>query len=381
MRQSTPVARLWLAVLCGYLAMGATLQELPGYLSSKFHAGTLLIAVAVGIAYAGTAAGRPFAGRAGDAGRSRATGLCGCLLASAAGAGHLLAPDIGALIAARIVMGLGEAALFSGLLPWVLTGVPQERSGRVAGWFGLSMWGGLSGGPLLAAGLQAAGGSTVVWLAVICLPLVGLVLIATTRAPAFPAGRFTMPAPRDLLPKGAGTPGLTIGMSSYGYGTLAALLVLFLEREHIGGQTTGLAAFSAVFLLTRAVGSPLVDRYGGRTVVRCVLVVEAAGLALLAMAGSEPAALASVAVTGAGLGLVYPAVTRMTLDRVDVTARGAAVGAMTSCWDLGILAAGLTSGGLGFRTAFAVAAVLAVASLTVVSLATAPYLAKSSELS
>jgi hypothetical protein len=50
MRQSTPVARLWLAVLCGYLAMGATLQELPGYLSSKFHAGTLLIAVAVGIA-------------------------------------------------------------------------------------------------------------------------------------------------------------------------------------------------------------------------------------------------------------------------------------------------------------------------------------------
>jgi MFS family permease len=101
--------------------MGATLQELPGYLSSKFHAGTLLIAVAVGIAYAGTAAGRPFAGRAGDAGRSRATGLCGCLLASAAGAGHLLAPDIGALIAARIVMGLGEAALFSGLLPWVLT--------------------------------------------------------------------------------------------------------------------------------------------------------------------------------------------------------------------------------------------------------------------
>jgi len=71
---------------------------------------------------------------------------------------------------------------------------------------------------------------------------------------------------------------------------------------------------------------------------------------------------------GARLGLVYPAVTRMTLDRVDASARGAAVGAMTSCWDLGILAAGLTAGGLGFRTAFSVAAALAIVSLTVSTL-------------
>jgi MFS family permease len=371
MRSSTPVARLWLAVLCGYLALGATLQELPTYLSSRFHAGTLLVGVTVGIAYAGTAAGRPFAGRLGDAGRSRVTALCGCLLTAAAGAGHLLAPDIGALLVARVVMGLGEAALFSGTLPWVLAGVPPERGGRVAGWFGLSMWGGLSAGPLLATGLHAAGGSTAVWLTVIGLPVMSGMLIASTRAPATPGGRFTMPGLRELLPPGAGTPGLIIGMSSYGYGTLTALLVLFLERGRIGGQAAGLAVFSAVFLLTRAAGSPLVDRYSGRSVVRCVLIVEAAGLALLAMAGSEPAALASVAVTGAGLGLVYPAVTRITLDRVDRRATGAAVGAMTSCWDLGVLAAGpvggLISGGPGFRTAFTVAAVLALASLAVVS--------------
>jgi MFS family permease len=243
---TTPLARLWLAVLCGYLALGATLQELPGYLATRFHAGTLLTGVVVGIAYAGTATGRPFAGRAGDAGRSRATALTGCSLVFAGGTGQLLATGIGMLLAARVVMGFGEAALFSGTLPWVLSEVPSARAGRTAGWFGLSMWGGLSAGPLLAVGVQHAGGSTAVWLTVIALPVMSAILIASTRSPA-----WTSPASgrRDLLPRGSVVPGLIIGMSSYGYGTLAALLVLFLTRDRIGGQDVALAVFSAVFLL------------------------------------------------------------------------------------------------------------------------------------
>lgn len=369
MRPSTPVRRLWFAVLCGYLALGATLQELPGYLSWKFHAGTLLTGVVVGVAYAGTAVGRPLAGRAGDAGRSRATAMTGCALTAAAGAGHLLAPDIGVLIAARVVMGLGEAALFSGTLPWVLAGVPWQRAGRVAGWFGLSMWGGLSAGPLLAAGAQRTGGPGLVWALVVCLPVISGLLLASTRSPSAPSGQSALQGWHDLLPSGAGTPGLVIGTSSYGYGTLTALLVLFLQAGRVGGQAVGLAVFSAVFLMTRAAGSPLVDRHGGTKVVRSVLAVEAAGLLLLAAARSAPVALAAVAVTGAGLGLVYPAATRITLDRVEGRAAGTAVGAMTSCWDLGILAAGpaggLIAAGPGFRVAFAFAAVMVLASLAV----------------
>jgi MFS family permease len=367
MQSSTPVRRLWVAVLCGYLALGATLQELPGYLSWKFHAGTLLTGIVVGVAYAGTAAGRPLAGWAGDAGRSRVTAMTGCAMTAAAGAGHLLAPDIGVLIAARVVMGLGEAALFSGTLPWVLADVPPQRAGRVAGWFGLSMWTGLSAGPLLAAGAQRAAGSGLVWALVISLPAVSGLLVASTGSPGVPARHRTPPGWHDLLPRGAGTPALIIGLSSYGYGTLTALLVLFLQAGHFGGQAVGLAVFSAVFLVTRAAGSPLVDRHGGRNITRWVLAVEAAGLLLLTVAGSAAVALAGVAVTGAGLGLVYPAATRMTLDRAAGRAAGTAVGAMTSCWDLGILAAGPVSGliaaGPGFRPAFALAALMAVLSL------------------
>jgi MFS family permease len=82
-----------------------------------------VVGVTVGLAFAGKAAARPLAGRAGDVGRSRWTAIAGGLLAAVAAAGHLLAPDLWALLAARLVMGIGEAAVFSGTLPWVLAEV------------------------------------------------------------------------------------------------------------------------------------------------------------------------------------------------------------------------------------------------------------------
>jgi MFS family permease len=365
MSSPVPLARLWLAVLLGYLALGATLQELPGYVAERFQAGPLAVGITVGLSFAGIALARPLAGRAGDAGWSRAVGACGGALTAVAAAGHLLAPDLGLLLVARVVMGIGEAALFSGTLPWVLAGTPASRGGRVAGWFGLSMWGGLSAGPLLAVAAHALGGSTAVWTLVIALPAGSTALIASTRRPAGPPRPLSLRGWRDLLPAGAGRPGAILGLAAYGYGTLAALLVLFLGTggpggRGLGGQGLGLVVFSAAFLLTRAAGSPLADRLGGLTVARCVLLVEAAGLALLATATSGPAALIAVAVTGVGLGLIYPAATKMTLTRAAAPAAGAAVGAMTSFWDLGILAAGpaggLVAAGAGFRPAFCAAA-------------------------
>ncbi|NIH83897.1 MFS transporter [Amycolatopsis granulosa] len=362
-----PVTRLWLAVLCGYLALGATLQELPGYVSGHFHQRPFAVGVAVGLAFAGTAAARPFAGRAGDAGRARPVAMTGGVLTAVAGVGHLLAPDIGTLLAARLVMGVGEAALFSGCLPWVLSGIAPSRRGRVTGWFGLSMWGGLSAGPLLAVAVGSAGGASAVWSAVLTLPALSTVLIASTRRPARPATSVSVRGWRDLVPAGVGIPGMVLGLAAYGYGSLTALLVLFLATPGIGGTGTGLAVFSVAFLATRAAGSPLVDRYGGLATARVVLPIEAAGLALLAMATSPVAALIAVAVTGAGLGMIYPATTKLTLRNAGGLTTGTAVGAMTSFWDLGILVAGPVSGLIaataGFPAAFATgsgAAVLAV---------------------
>ena len=84
--------------------------------------------------------------------------------------------------------------------------------------------------------------------------------------------------------------------------------------------------------------------------------------------------LCAVAVTGVGLGLIYPALTRLTLDRTAGRAAGAAVGAMTSragIWEY----PGRPGPWAGWwrktpasRAAFWAAAAMALASLAVTSM-------------
>ncbi|GLY72264.1 MFS transporter [Actinoallomurus iriomotensis] len=365
-----PVRRLWSAVLCGYLAFGATLQALPGYVIERFTGGTVAAGWAVGIAFAATALGRPWAGRAGDAGRSRPVVLAGGLLIALGALGHLLAPDLAVLLLARVVMGAGEAAVFSAALPWVLTGTPPERRGRVAGWFGLSMWGGLAAGPLVAIA-AGSGGPRAVWWTVLGLGLACALLVVTTGPQPVHEDRpaFRPRGLRDLVPAGAVLPGLGLGLSAYGYGTVTTLLVLYLTSGGHGGQNAALAVFAGAFLVTRWLGSPRVDRHGGTRVAFVVLTIESAGLLLVARSPDPVTALPGAALVGVGLSLMFPATVAMTLARSGPVRPGVSVGLTTSFWDLGILVAGPTAGlisaHVGDRAAFLTAAAAAALALVV----------------
>ena len=361
--RTAPIGRLWLAVLAGYLALGATLQTLPALVGQRFHGGPLATGLAVGIAFAATAAVRPFAGRAGDSGLSRRTCVLGGVLTAVGGLGQYLAPDLAVLLLARVVQGAGEAALFSAALPWVLASTAGHGRGRVAGWFGLSMWSGLAAGPALAAIVDQQWGERTVWFGVIGAGFLAAVLVATTRvgiARTAPAGRVT------LLPRGAGLPGLALGLAAFGYGTISSLLVLFLRNAQLGGDGIALAVFAVAFLITRAVGSPLVDRRGPVPVALVLAVVETVGLVLIATAHNQLTGLLGTALTGVGLGVIYPATAALTLRRTgpSKSSPGTEIGAMTSCWDLGIMLAGpicgLLAAGPGYRPAFLAAALTAV---------------------
>jgi MFS family permease len=291
--------------------------------------------------------------------------VVGALAAALAGAGTAAAPNIAVLLLCRLVMGAGEAALFSGALPWVLASASPDQRGRVAGWFGLSMWGGLTLGPVLASAIAEAVDADAVWWTVAALPLVSAALAATAPKPGS-VGTTRSPGP--LIPPGVSLPGAVIGLAAYGYGTLAALLVLSLG--HSVGRVVALPVFACAFLLVRGFGSPLVDRHGGASVARTTLVVQTAGLALLAAAPNLTTTLVGAAITGAGLGLIYPATAAMTLHRARTETAGAAVGAMTSFWDLGILIAGPLGGSIaaavGFHAAFAAAVVASVLALALI---------------
>lgn len=359
-----PVIRLWTSVLLGYTALGASIQALPGWLQLRLGSSESFVAVAIGVAFAATALGRPFAGWAGDCGAGKLVVVSGGALTVIGALGQFTAASSGLVLISRLVMGAGEAAIFSGALPWVLGGADPARRGRVAGWFGMSMWSGLAVGPVLAA---AAGhiGPRMPWFLIL---LLGAACAAVAMAAPRPrGGRFSGFSRLALWPAGIGKPAVVFGLGAYGYGTISATLVLYLSHG-TGGEQSGLAVFAGAFLLVRMVGSQAVDRYGGAVVLPVTLTVEAVGLLCLATLGSTVGIFVGVALTGSGCSLLFPAVVDVALGRVPGGLPGVGVAAATSMWDLGLLLAGVLSGVLvalfGYAAAYAGAcgsALLAIA--------------------
>ncbi len=327
---SMSIKRLWIAVFCGYLALGATIQALPGlHLGSPAVTGAL-----VTVAAAATAIARPFAGRLAD--RGVPVARAGAALVALGMAGHVLARSVPEMAAARLVLGAGEGALFTGALAAVLRDAPAARRGRLIGHFGLSMWGGLAIGPVAAAAI----GGHALWLAA-AMSVIALGLAKTRAAPVAPA-----PARARILPPVALRLGLLLGLSSFGYGTLNAFISTRTEDAGVA-----LGVFAGAFVVTRALGSRLVDEVGPQRVARVSIAVEA--VALLGVPH-----LVALVLLGAGLALVLPALMLWLVELAPAHERGAAVGAITSCWDVGIALAG-PLGGLDVRQAFAFAAVAA----------------------
>src|SRR3954452_13082109 len=226
--QGFPVGT-WAAVLCGYLALGATIQALPALeLGSPATTGAL-----VTLAAAATAIARPFAGRWAD--RGAPVARVGAALVALGAAGHLAAASVPEMAVARLVLGAGEGALFTGALVAVLHDAPAVRRGRLIGHFGLSMWGGLALGPVVAAAL----GDAALWFAT-ASALVALGL-ATGRA----APRGSAPARARLLPPVALRLGLLLGLSSLGYGTLSSFVATGSSHAALA-----LGLFAGAFVVT-----------------------------------------------------------------------------------------------------------------------------------
>ena len=170
---SAPIARLAVAVLCGYVAIGAGIQILPEAARERFGAARVgdRRRRDRGLAGGGRRAPGRRAGARTSAGRA-AWSCSAALLAGVGALGQLLAPSLAWLVVARLLIGAGEGALFTAAITWVLATAPPERRGRIVGHFGLSMWGGLALGPPLGAALAAATSAGVVWWACVIAPVV-----------------------------------------------------------------------------------------------------------------------------------------------------------------------------------------------------------------
>ncbi|MEU5879723.1 MFS transporter [Spirillospora sp. NPDC047279] len=360
-------AGLCAAVLLTFTAFGAAVPVLPRLITTELDGGPLVVGAAFGISAVAALLSRPYVGRLAQRGDVRTVIAAGAATAALVGAGYAGAAALGgtagtgSLLVLRVIMGVAEAATFTAGSLWVVSLAPEDRRGQLVGWYGLSMWGGWTLGPLIGETLRRESGYGAVWLFHIMLPLLAVPLALRLPAPDLGGGGVS----RSLIPRPVLLPGTALALAAVGYAALAGFVVLHLEERGVGGGPLALTLFGAAYIVVRLLCGRLPDRAGAARIAVAAGLVEAAGLALIAAATTPWAAGLGAAVMGAGFTLLYPSLALLVINRSDASERGAALGAFTSFWDLGLGAAGLLTGaiatGLGYPAVFAAAALTALA--------------------
>jgi len=377
MTENAPVARPGIAfagvfavTFSGLLAVGAVLPVLPRYVDGPLGAGNIAVGVVVG-SYAVTGLLlRPVAGRLADHRGRKPTVLLGSILVAAAGFLYLLPLGVPGLIGARLLLGAGEGTVFTAGSAWIVDIAPPERRGRIIGLYGLSVWAGLSLGPLLGELLLHASGYTAVWLFAGAAPLVGAAIALRLPDPFHPKPGVDEHHP--LIAREAVRPGSALALGSLGYATVASFVVLHLDQRGLGHGAVVFGVFATMVVLTRLAAGDLPDRIGPARVAIGAALVEAAGLATLGVAHSLAVAVAGAMAMGAAFSLLYPALLLIVVDRVAETRRGAALGTFTAFFDAGIgfgaPLAGIAAALSSYEGAFLFASCVALASATMIVL-------------
>jgi MFS family permease len=362
-RPGLSFAGIFAVTFLGLIGVGAVLPVLPRYVHGPLGSTDLAVGVVIG-SYAVTGLLlRPVAGRLADTRGRRPTVVVGALLVSLSGLLYLPHFAIPGLILARLVLGVGEGALYTAGSAWIVDMAPPERRGRILGLYGLAVWGGLSVGPLLGELLLHASGYAAVWICAAALPLAGAAIAARVPDPFQPLAHAE---PHPLIAPEAVRPGLAVALASVGYATLAAFIVLLLESRGIDHGATVFAAFAAMIVLARLLAGHLPDRYGPAPIAIGAVLVEAGGLLLIAVSHSLVLAMVGGMAMGAGFSLLNPSLMLIAVGRVSQAARGAAMGTYTAFFDagvgLGAPLAGLTAALTGYEGAFLLAAAVAACS-------------------
>jgi MFS family permease len=240
---------------------------------------------------------------------------------------------------------------------------PVDRRGLALGLFGLAVWGGLSLGPLTGELLRANVGYDAVWALTAALPAAAALIASRLPEPA-PEDGVRAPGPLAFLPRAARRPGVALALANIGYAALAGFVVLHLQARHIGGGATVFTAFAVAVFACRLVLSRVPDRAGAGPTAAAAGLLEALGLAVIAVAHSLEVALLGAVVVGVGFSMLFPALALMVVGEVGEDRRGSAMGAFTAFFDIGVgvggLLAGATASLAGYPAVFALSAVAAL---------------------
>jgi MFS family permease len=325
---------------------------LPFFVQTELDGGDTLVGIVVAVTPLCALVGGLLAGPQVDRHGRRIVALGGLVVALAGALLIVPADGLALTLAARAIYGFGVGATAAALITWAVAEVPFERRGRALSVYGMTVWTGLSLGPQLGQAVLNATDYQGVWLMVAGLELGALLLVLAGREPARAAATSTPAAKSRLVPHGAVRPSILIALAAYGEGVITALLVLHLVDRgvHAGAGFGGAASVFTVFafsvIVFRVLAAPLFDRARPERIATGGFVLEALGLAILAVASSFGAASIGATLMGAGFAVLFPALAVVATGASGEAEQGAALGAFGAAFGLGLFLGSLLSGAI-----------------------------------
>jgi fucose permease len=301
-----------------------------------------LALLAMGI---GALVGIPLAGRATARFGSRTVVRASALVFFAALPLPMLAPDLGMLVTALLVLGAGNGALDVSMNAQAVAVEARWSRPIMSSFHGMWSLGGLAGAGLAAAALAAGTtplahvlGATALFAT---LAVVGLVPLLPPEADVGSDDRRFARPTRAVL--GLGAIAFLALLSEGAMGDWGAVYL-----QHSLGTTAatgalGFAAFSLTMAAGRFLGDALVARLGDERVVRVCTAGAALGLAIALLLGHPIAAIAGFAAVGFGIANLVPIVFRAASRLPGITA-GSGIAAVGTFGYVGFLAGPPTIG-------------------------------------
>ncbi|WP_370685350.1 MFS transporter [Klebsiella quasipneumoniae] len=359
------------AVLVGFIIIGVALPVLPLHVKNDLGFGTFIVGLVAGAQFAASLISRVWSGSYSDKRGAKKGVVAGLIAAAVSGLLYQVSLwlvgmpvlSVGVLLAGRAILGGAESFIITGAVAWGLALVDKEHAGKVIAWVGTAMFAAMALGGPVGTLLFDAFGFEAIALLTFLLPL--LVLAYLARMPAVPPHPHAAQASFGSVMHAVWLPGLGAALASTGYCTILAFSSLYYSAMNWQPVWMAFTALGVALIVARTVAGHLPDRFGGARIALIFVLVQAAGLFLIWLAGTSLIATVGAALAGFGYSLVYPGLGIEAINGSTPQNRGMVMGIYTAFLDvamaIGSPALGWVGGHLGLNAIF-LAGVLAVLS-------------------
>lgn len=323
---------LGLGELAYLSADGMAVYLIPVYAAGPVGAGRAGAGVAFGAFALSALLLRPWAGRLADTRGRRPLLVVGAVVAAVALALTAQATSLPALIALRLLAGVGEAAVFTATFAALADLAPPNRLGEALSYNSLALYLGLAAGPPLAEVLVEHRDFETGWYVAGALAAAAAAVYAAVPESCVCDSELGRPPliHRPSVPIALGF--LTSIVAMGGFLAFAAL-----RAGELGMETTSLPllTYGATVVLGRLTVAKTVDRFPPLRLGALALVLIAIGLALAAAAQAPVWLMLGTVLLGLGVTLSTPAFFSAIFATAGPSERGAASAMASAALDLG----------------------------------------------